>query len=55
MSAPEANVPEGIERDYDLARLTTVRAGGRADMFARAGSEEELIGLLAHADSEGPG
>ncbi len=27
-----------------LARLTTVRAGGPADMFARAGSEERLSG-----------
>ena len=47
-------VPE-IEHDYDLSRLTTVRAGGRADMFARPGSEEELIALLAHARDEGAG
>ncbi len=45
--------PEGIERDFDLARLTTVRAGGRADMFARAGDEERLVELLAHAESSG--
>lgn len=38
-----------IERDFDMARLTTVRAGGRADMFARAGSEEVLVELLAYA------
>jgi UDP-N-acetylmuramate dehydrogenase len=42
-----------IEHDFDLARLTTVRAGGRAAMFARAGSEGELVALLAHADVEG--
>ena len=46
MSAP-------IERDFDLARLTTVRAGGRADMFARPGSEEELVAALAYAEAEG--
>ena len=28
--------PAGIERDYPLARLTTVRTGGPADYFARA-------------------
>ena len=33
MSAP----PEGVERDYPLARLTTVRTGGAADWFARPG------------------
>ncbi len=41
--------PEGIERDHPLARLTTVRTGGHGDMFARAGSEQRLIELLAHA------
>jgi UDP-N-acetylmuramate dehydrogenase len=45
--------PEGIERDFPLARLTTVRAGGRATMFARAGDEERLIALLAHARDVG--
>jgi UDP-N-acetylenolpyruvoylglucosamine reductase len=45
--------PEGIERDYPLARLTTVRAGGRGAMFARAGSEQRLIELLAFAGSSG--
>jgi UDP-N-acetylenolpyruvoylglucosamine reductase len=42
-----------IERDFDLAGLTTVRAGGRADMFARPGSEEELVAALAYAEAEG--
>ena len=45
--------PEGVERDYPLARLTTVRTGGPGDWFARAGSEERLAALLAWADSEG--
>ena len=45
--------PEGIRRDYPLARLTTVRAGGAADMFARAGSERRLVELLAFAADSG--
>ena len=45
--------PEGIERDYPLARLTTVRTGGAADAFARPSSETQLIELLAWADEEG--
>jgi UDP-N-acetylenolpyruvoylglucosamine reductase len=47
------NPPEGVERDYSLARLTTVRTGGPADWFARAGSAERLAELLAWADAEG--
>jgi UDP-N-acetylenolpyruvoylglucosamine reductase len=45
--------PSGVERDYSLARLTTVRAGGPADHFARPRSEAELIELLAWAEAEG--
>ena len=45
--------PEGIERDYPLARLTTIRTGGAADLFARAGSEERLLELLEWASSAG--
>lgn len=40
-----------LERDYPLARLTTLRAGGNAELFARPGSEEELVELLAWADA----
>ena len=47
------SVPEGVERDFDLARLTTVRVGGTADMFARAGGDERLVELLAYAEREG--
>jgi UDP-N-acetylmuramate dehydrogenase len=47
--------PERLERDYPLARLTTVRAGGVGDLFARAGSEDHLVELLAFAaDREVP-
>jgi UDP-N-acetylmuramate dehydrogenase len=44
--------PEGIERDFPLARLTTVRTGGPAEFFARAGSAERLVELLAWAASD---
>jgi len=45
--------PPGVERDYPLARLTTVRIGGPADYFAQPGSEPELVELLAWADRDG--
>jgi UDP-N-acetylmuramate dehydrogenase len=49
MSAP----PAGVERDYPLARLTTVRTGGAADWFGRPDGIERLSELLAWADEEG--
>ena len=47
MSAPV------VEHDFPMARLTTVRTGGRADVFARAGSEERLVELLGYARETG--
>jgi UDP-N-acetylenolpyruvoylglucosamine reductase len=44
--------PGGVERDYPLSRLTTVRAGGAADHFARPSSAEEVVALLAWAEEE---
>jgi UDP-N-acetylenolpyruvoylglucosamine reductase len=41
--------PAAVQRDFPLARLTTVRTGGAAEWFARAGSEAELRQLLAWA------
>jgi UDP-N-acetylenolpyruvoylglucosamine reductase len=49
VSAP----PAGVQRDFPLARLTTVRTGGAADWFARPGDEESLVGALRWADAEG--
>ncbi|HET7455732.1 MAG TPA: UDP-N-acetylmuramate dehydrogenase [Solirubrobacterales bacterium] len=49
MSAP----PEGVQRDFPLARLTTVRTGGAADWFARPGEEESLVAALRWAEEEG--
>lgn len=45
--------PLGLERDFSLARLTTVRTGGPADWFARPGTEEELLELLAWSAEQG--
>jgi UDP-N-acetylmuramate dehydrogenase len=45
--------PAGIERHRSLARLTTVRAGGAADFFARPATDAELVELLAWAEAEG--
>src|SRR6188508_2084312 len=45
--------PEGVERGYPLARLTTVRAGGNADLFARPRDEASLGRLLGWAAAEG--
>jgi UDP-N-acetylenolpyruvoylglucosamine reductase len=42
-----------VKRDYSLARLTTIRAGGSADYFARPESERGVIDLLAWAEREG--
>ncbi len=42
-------LPPGVQRDYPLARLATVRTGGPAELFARAGSLSQLHELLAWA------
>jgi UDP-N-acetylenolpyruvoylglucosamine reductase len=49
MTAP----PSGVERDFPLARLTTVRTGGPADWFARPAAAEQLVELLTWAAAEG--
>jgi UDP-N-acetylmuramate dehydrogenase len=48
-----SEIPAGVERDYPLARLTTVRTGGAADWFARPQGAEQLGGFLAWAGEEG--
>ncbi|HEY2282266.1 MAG TPA: UDP-N-acetylmuramate dehydrogenase [Solirubrobacteraceae bacterium] len=42
-------VPSIVERDYSLARMATVRTGGEAEYFARAGSMAQLRELLTWA------
>jgi UDP-N-acetylmuramate dehydrogenase len=49
MSVP----PAGVEADFPLARLTTVRTGGAADWFARPADPERLVELLRWAEEEG--
>ncbi|MEA2152575.1 MAG: UDP-N-acetylmuramate dehydrogenase, partial [Solirubrobacteraceae bacterium] len=49
MSAPEP--PPGVRRGFAIARLSTVRTGGRAEFFARAGSDAELAELLRWAQA----
>ncbi len=46
------SAPEGVERNYPLSRLTTVRAGGSADFFARPDTENRVVELLAWAQDE---
>jgi UDP-N-acetylmuramate dehydrogenase len=45
--------PAGVERSFPLSRLTTVRAGGAADFFARPESEDRVSELLSWAEAEG--
>ena len=45
--------PAGVERDYPLARLTTVRTGGSADWFARPGDLEGPASCCAWAERGG--
>ena len=45
--------PPGVERDYPLARLTTVRTGGAADWFARPADEGALVAVLRWASAGG--
>ena len=42
--------PTGVQPDYPLARLTTIRTGGPADFFARVDSTGRLSELLAWAE-----
>ncbi|MFL5862052.1 MAG: UDP-N-acetylmuramate dehydrogenase [Solirubrobacteraceae bacterium] len=48
-----SDVPEGVERDYPLSRLTTIRTGGTAELFARPAALAELEALLAWAGAQG--
>jgi UDP-N-acetylenolpyruvoylglucosamine reductase len=47
------NTPAGVQADYPLARLTTIRTGGHGDFFARPDSPEALSELLAWATGDG--
>ena len=45
-------LPAAVSRRFPLARLTTIRTGGEADLFARPGTEEALLELLRWARDE---
>jgi UDP-N-acetylmuramate dehydrogenase len=45
------SAPKGVERDFPLTRLTTVRTGGAADYFARPSTANHVVELLAWASS----
>jgi UDP-N-acetylmuramate dehydrogenase len=45
--------PPEVQRDYPLARLTTIRTGGAAEYFARADTLKRLERLLKWADETG--
>ncbi len=47
MSLPK--LPAGVERDVDLASLTTIRTGGATAYFARPGAVSRVVELLAWA------
>ena len=51
--AGRVSTPAGVEADYPLARLTTIRTGGHGDFFARPDSPDALAALLAWATGEG--
>lgn len=46
-------LPAGVQPDYPLARLTTVRTGGHGEFFARPATAEQLVTLLAWARANG--
>jgi UDP-N-acetylmuramate dehydrogenase len=45
--------PPEVTRDFPLSRLTTIRTGGHAEMFARPGTLDALERLVAWAAAEG--
>jgi UDP-N-acetylenolpyruvoylglucosamine reductase len=45
-------MPDGVRRDYPLARLTTVRTGGAADFFAQPDTEAALLEVLTWAGED---
>lgn len=47
------SLPAGVEREFPLSRLATVRTGGVGELFARVGGEEQLLELLAWAATAG--
>ncbi len=51
--ASPKTAPSIVQRDFPLARLATIRTGGEAEYFARAGSNAQLRELLVWARAIG--
>lgn len=47
------SIPDGVQQNAPLSRLTTVRTGGNADHFARPNTNNKVVALLAWASAEG--
>jgi UDP-N-acetylenolpyruvoylglucosamine reductase len=47
------SLPDGVQADHPLARLTTIRTGGHGDFFARPDNPGALARLLEWATGEG--
>ena len=47
-----ADPPSGLQHEYSLSRLTTIRTGGPAEFFARVGAIDQLEELMAWAGGE---
>jgi UDP-N-acetylenolpyruvoylglucosamine reductase len=48
-----SKLPPGVQPDFPLARLTTVRTGGHGEYFARPAALDQLVALLAWAAEQG--
>jgi UDP-N-acetylenolpyruvoylglucosamine reductase len=48
-----SELPAGVIREFPLGRLTTIRTGGPAELFARPGTIAELEQLLSWAGGRG--
>jgi UDP-N-acetylmuramate dehydrogenase len=48
-----SRLPSGVQPDYPLDRLTTVRTGGHGEFFARVATLDQLVALLDWAQRSG--
>ena len=48
-----SEIPDGVQRGYPLARLTTIRTGGPAELFATPGTLDELERIVAWTAESG--
>ncbi len=48
-ASPPLDLPKSVKRDVALARYSTVKSGGAAQLFARVGDTQQLVALLVWA------